>query len=125
MQRSLLCVAADVTHYAPGNCNRRCGISSKYHANLSGHIDLVQFSVPRTNSGWTKRPQEGVWPSCWRWWHLCGFGGLLQTSPKMARNGRNSAAKRSGELALVDATDASLSEGEMRAVGRPPRFRAL
>jgi hypothetical protein len=27
--------------------------------------------------------------------------------------------------AEVDATDASLSEGEMRAVGRPPRFRAL
>ena len=36
-----------------------------------GEIDLPQFAVCLRAGSWTTRPQEALWPSCWRWRHLC------------------------------------------------------
>jgi hypothetical protein len=48
-----------------------------------GHIDLLQFRTALRHVGWTNHPLEGAWPSCWRWRHLCRFGGLLHTSSRI------------------------------------------
>ena len=57
-------------------------------------IDRLQFVDFQSARGWTNHPLEGAWPSCWRWRHLCRFGGLLHTSSRIG----SKSGKECGQL---------------------------